>query len=115
MVVLDGSLSLYQTSPSLALTNSDSQTITVFLPIPNLDRLVTSTIETLAHERISLSSSSLSKDKGINEKDRHKKKQNSPIVLYGINGGLRCSDEVSRMAIRRLHEAVLESLVEASS
>lgn len=38
-----------------------------------------------------------------------------PTALYGIGSGLRCTENLARMALRRLHELILESLLELSS
>jgi hypothetical protein len=62
--------------------------------IPRLEELVDTTIAALRLESIQVT---------------------GPTALYGIGNGLRCTENLTRMALRRLHESILESLLELSS
>ena len=89
VAILDGTCSLLR----LPKSHDEGQQQPI-VSIPRLDQLADIVIAVLRQESIQVA---------------------GPTALYGIGNGLRCTENLARMALRRLHESILESLLELSS
>lgn len=69
----------------------------VFSPLPRLEELVEGVVSSLASSTMTLEE---------NEENARR------TVLFSMGRGLRCSESLARKAIRALHEAVMERLVD---
>ena len=89
VAILDGLCSLLPTQKS----RDDSQNQPL-QSLPRLDELVDTAIAAVRQESPQVT---------------------GPTALYCIGSGLRCTENLARMALRRLHELIMESLLELLS
>lgn len=71
----------------------------LFTPIPNLAKHADDVILALRHETLPA---------------RHPHSRTPPTTLFSIGNGLKCTDDIAKLAMRRLHETILEALIEQS-
>jgi len=89
VVILDGLCSLLPAQKSRDVSQNQP-----LQNLPRLDELVDTAIAAVRQESPQLT---------------------GPTALYSIGSGLRCTENLARMALRRLHELILESLLDLLS
>lgn len=91
VALVDANSTMFQVSSVAKDTSS------LFTPIPNLAKHVDSVVLALQHETLP---------------PRQPHPRTPPTTIFTIGNGLRCTDDVAKLAMRRLHETILEALTD---
>lgn len=93
VAVLDGAFSFFDTH----IVSATSVTPSLLQPIPRFNDIIDTAIDDLAR---------------LPAPPSVPHQQDSPSIVFNVGNGLRCSEDISRAAIRRLYDLVLASFMQ---